>query len=41
LLRRLGRSDEARQEYAKAIADFEDSPERRLLEQRMAELEAS
>jgi RNA polymerase sigma-70 factor, ECF subfamily len=38
LLRRLGRIDEARKEYAAAIADFEDSPERRLLEQRMAEL---
>jgi RNA polymerase sigma-70 factor, ECF subfamily len=38
LLRRLGRIDEARAEYAAAIADFEDSPERRLLEQRMGEL---
>jgi RNA polymerase sigma-70 factor (ECF subfamily) len=38
LLRRLGRTDEARDEYAKAIADFADTPERRLLEQRMADL---
>jgi RNA polymerase sigma-70 factor (ECF subfamily) len=38
LLRRLGRSDEARREYARAIADFDDTPERRLLEQRMAQL---
>jgi RNA polymerase sigma-70 factor (ECF subfamily) len=38
LLRRLGRTEEARAEYATAIADFADSPERRLLEQRMAEL---
>jgi RNA polymerase sigma-70 factor (ECF subfamily) len=38
LLRRLGRTDEAREEYAKAIADFADTPERRLLEQRMADL---
>jgi RNA polymerase sigma-70 factor (ECF subfamily) len=38
LLRRLGRTDEARAEYAKAIADFSDTPERRLFEQRMADL---
>ena len=38
LLRRLGRTDEAREAYAKAIADFSDTPERRLLEQRMADL---
>ena len=36
LLRRLGRTDEAREEYAKAIAGFADTPERRLLQQRMA-----
>ena len=38
LLRRLGRSDEAREEYGKAIAEFDDTPERRLLQQRMAQL---
>ena len=31
LLRRLGRTDEAREEYRKAIAEFDDTPERRLL----------
>ena len=38
LLRRLGRTGEAREEYARAIAEFSDTPERRLLEQRMADL---
>ncbi|MFL5863463.1 MAG: RNA polymerase sigma factor, partial [Solirubrobacteraceae bacterium] len=40
LLRRLGRADVARAEYAQAISGFDDSPERRLLEQRMAQLPA-
>ncbi len=38
LLRRLGRTAEARQAYRRALELFDDSPERRLVEQRLAEL---
>ena len=39
LLRRLGRFDEARAEYSRAMALVHDAAELRLLEQRMAQLE--
>jgi RNA polymerase sigma-70 factor, ECF subfamily len=39
LLRRLGRTDEARDEYRKALALVDDGAERRLLERRLAELD--
>ena len=39
LLRRLGREDEAREAYRRALALAHDEPERRLLERRLAELE--
>ena len=39
LLRRLGRTDEARDAYARALALVHDDAERRLLERRLAELE--
>jgi RNA polymerase sigma-70 factor (ECF subfamily) len=38
LLRRVGRSDEARQAYVRALELAPDGPERRLLERRLAEL---
>jgi RNA polymerase sigma-70 factor (ECF subfamily) len=38
LLRRLGRTDDARAAYARALALAGDEPERRLLERRLAEL---
>jgi RNA polymerase sigma-70 factor, ECF subfamily len=38
LLRRLGRTDEARDAYARALALVHDDAERRLLERRLAEL---
>jgi RNA polymerase sigma-70 factor, ECF subfamily len=38
LLRRLGRSDEARREYARALALTENGPEHRFLERRLAGL---
>jgi RNA polymerase sigma-70 factor (ECF subfamily) len=38
LLRRLGRTDEARQAYGRALALTHDDAERRLLERRLAEL---
>ncbi len=41
LLRRLGRIDEAREAYGRALALAHDDAERRLLERRVAELEAS
>ena len=40
LLRRLGRTDEAREAYRRALALVHDDAERRLLERRLAELEA-
>ena len=40
LLRRLGRADEARAAYARALALVHDDAERRLLERRLAELGA-
>jgi len=40
LLRRLGRTDEARDEYRRALALVHDDAERRLFERRLAELEA-
>ena len=39
LLRRLGRTDEARDAYRRALALVHDDAERRLLERRLAELE--
>jgi RNA polymerase sigma-70 factor (ECF subfamily) len=39
LLRRLGRDGEAREAYARALELFTESPERRLLQQRMADVE--
>ncbi len=41
LLRRLGRTDEARDEYRRALTLAHDDAERRLLERRLAELEGS
>ena len=41
LLRRLGRTDEALAAYRRALALVHDDAERRLLERRVAELEAS
>ena len=38
LLRRLGRTDEARDAYHRALALVHDDAERRLLERRLAEL---
>jgi RNA polymerase sigma-70 factor (ECF subfamily) len=38
LLRRLGRTEEARQAYGRALALVRDDAERRLLERRLAEL---
>jgi RNA polymerase sigma-70 factor (ECF subfamily) len=38
LLRRLGRDGEAAEAYRRALELFDDSPERRLVEQRLAEL---
>ena len=38
LLRRLGRTEEAREAYRRALALVHDDPERRLLERRVAEL---
>jgi RNA polymerase sigma-70 factor, ECF subfamily len=38
LLRRLGRTDEARDAYRRALALVHDDAERRLLERRLAEL---
>ena len=38
LLRRLGRGDEARDAYRRALALVHDEAERRLLERRLAEL---
>jgi RNA polymerase sigma-70 factor (ECF subfamily) len=38
LLRRLGRADEARQAYRRALELFDESPERRLVQQRLAQL---
>ena len=38
LLRRLGRNDEAREAYRRALTLVQDDAERRLLERRMAEL---
>jgi RNA polymerase sigma-70 factor (ECF subfamily) len=38
LLRRLGRTDEARDAYDRALALVQDDAERRLLERRLAEL---
>ena len=40
LLRRLGRTDEARDAYRAALALTDDGAERRLLERRLAELDA-
>jgi RNA polymerase sigma-70 factor, ECF subfamily len=40
LLRRLGRNEEAREAYRRALALAHDDAERRLLERRLAELEA-
>ena len=39
LLRRLGRTDEAREAYGEALALVEEGPERRLLERRLGELD--
>ncbi|MEP7033741.1 MAG: tetratricopeptide repeat protein, partial [Actinomycetota bacterium] len=39
LLRRLGRTDEARDAYRRALSLVHDDAERRLLERRLAELE--
>ena len=39
LLRRLGRTDEARDAYGEALALVEEGPERRLLERRLGELD--
>jgi RNA polymerase sigma-70 factor (ECF subfamily) len=41
LLRRLGRSDEVRAAYARALTLVHDEAERRLLERRLAELETA
>ena len=41
LLRRLGRADEARDAYRRALALVHDDAERRLLERRLAELGTS
>ncbi len=41
LLRRLGRTEEARDAYRRALALVHDDAERRLLERRLAELDAS
>ncbi len=41
LLRRLGRTDEARDAYRRALALVHDDAERRLLERRVAELDAA
>jgi RNA polymerase sigma-70 factor (ECF subfamily) len=41
LLRRLGRPDDAREAYRRALALVHDDAERRLLERRLAELEAA
>jgi RNA polymerase sigma-70 factor (ECF subfamily) len=38
LLRRLGRTDDAREAYLRALALVSDDAERRLLERRLAEL---
>ena len=38
LLRRLGRSDEARDAYRRALALVHDEAERRFVERRLAEL---
>ena len=38
LLRRLGRTVEAREAFSRALAQVDDGPERRLLERRLAEL---
>jgi RNA polymerase sigma-70 factor (ECF subfamily) len=40
LLRRIGRTDEARDAYRAALAMVDDGAERRLLERRLAELDA-
>jgi RNA polymerase sigma-70 factor, ECF subfamily len=40
MLRRLGRTREAREAYARAIALAHDDAERRLFERRLAELES-
>jgi RNA polymerase sigma-70 factor, ECF subfamily len=40
LLRRLGRADEARIEYARALALARSEPERRFLQRRLAEVGA-
>ena len=40
LLRRLGRDDEAREAYRRALELAHDEPERRLMERRIAELES-
>ena len=41
LLRRLGRTDEARDAYGRALALAHDDAERRLLERRLADLDAA
>jgi hypothetical protein len=41
LLRRLGRVDEAREEYVRARGLTDDGPEQRLLERRLTELAAA
>jgi RNA polymerase sigma-70 factor (ECF subfamily) len=41
LLRRLGRTEEARNAYRRALALVHDEAERRLLERRLAELAAN
>jgi RNA polymerase sigma-70 factor (ECF subfamily) len=38
LLRRIGRADEARQAYERALAIVHDGAERRLIERKIAEL---
>jgi RNA polymerase sigma-70 factor (ECF subfamily) len=41
LLRRLGRTEEARDAYRRALTLVDDDAERRLLERRLAELAAT
>jgi RNA polymerase sigma-70 factor (ECF subfamily) len=41
LLRRLGRTEEARDAYRRALALIHDDAERRLIESRLAELDPS
>jgi RNA polymerase sigma-70 factor, ECF subfamily len=41
LLRRLGRAEEAREAYGRALALAHDDAERRLLERRLAELDGA